>query len=522
MEIFDKALNTDASPASTVDLSNSHRVKRNIPRNDDEYANHVLRVGAQTPLGPTEIDELRQDVIRSVISSRSRLIDQHTADMIGNTVLDALTRSQTFRTAVGYGMQNNAERLSHITYRNQYESNPESSAESRDIGELSIDDLYEHDARSAPIIPASEAAEDREGRPHVSFGVAPNADSPYMPSWQEGLIHEIIHHVTAAGDPSDNTDKRLGPTEILARRVAQEMGWPIPNFTGYAEPARNAHLNERNLGALREAAQRHEAHESAFFERLDTIADGGEASPDFHELGASSVASPPQYQMHQNQSDHFSGVSNSAPPPDLHEIQLDHRPPYFFTFASSSPSGAPTGFQSASAARSASWATQGRFFQYGKPVDGNPHARAFTFPDGSKVLVRAHEPLLADSDGLKFGRFLTVPAATLAGAGTGFAVGAGVGAVGGAVGGLAGGIKLAASYPYDRIWQGFTLDYYEKGSAKPLATQYMYAWDSDATRVRNLSQIRDSKEWPDYADFGPDANWSWLSWKSDNAPLRMV
>lgn len=87
-----------------------------------------------------------------------------------------------------------------------------------------------------------------------------------MPSWQEGLIHEIIHHVTGSSDPSGDSNIELGPTEILARRVAQELGWSVPDFKGYAEPEREAHLRLRNLNALRQAAMRHEENERAFFE----------------------------------------------------------------------------------------------------------------------------------------------------------------------------------------------------------------------------------------------------------------
>jgi hypothetical protein len=477
---------------------------------DDSYADYVLRVGGQKPLSDDKLIHLQNGISGAIWNSMNRLADQHTADMIRDTVLRALDYSPTFRSAVSYGIHNGQESLDKITYRNQYELNDASSnassAGSEEIQFLRIADLG-HDPQHAPIDPINETGKDSKG-PWVSFSVAPDRGSLYMPSWQEGLIHEILHHVTGASDPEeDSGENRLGATEILARRVAKEMGWSIPDFAGYDDPDRITHLQRRNLEALRETAVRNEDHVQAFFERLCTIRDGHTtASPDFRELGAAAGPSAGR-----NRTDDSQPSSRSPSPGSSHGLLF---------FADSSPDGKPTGYPSASAATSASWETQGRFFQYGKSVDGNPHARAFMFPDGSKVIVRAHEPLLARSDGLKFEQFLTVPVTTLTGAATGFAAGGPLGAVGGGVGGFATGIGIVNNYSYDRIWQGYTLDYYEKGNAKPFDTQYMYAWDSDATRVKEQSQIRDPEEWPDYADLSPDANWSWWTWKAGNAPLR--
>ena len=190
--------------------------------------------------------------------------------------------------------------------------------------------------------------------------------------------------------------------------------------------------------------------------------------------------------------------------------------------------GEPTGFRNASDARSASWATQGQFFQYGKPVNKNPHQRAYTFPDGSRVVARAHEPLLTNSDGSNFAQFLTTTGSTaggaLAGGAAGFFTagppGALVGGMAGAGAGMGAGLAAAQSYPYDRIWQGYTLEYYKKDMSQPFSTQYMYAWDSDPQRVKAFSEIKDPATWPDYAGFSPDENWDWWTWKSGNVPLR--
>ncbi len=56
------------------------------------------------PLSAEDLGNLYENVIRAVRDSRGRLIDQHTVDVISNTILDALSRSQTFRDAVSYGI----------------------------------------------------------------------------------------------------------------------------------------------------------------------------------------------------------------------------------------------------------------------------------------------------------------------------------------------------------------------------------------------------------------------------------
>jgi hypothetical protein len=159
-----------------------------------------------------------------------------------------------------------------------------------DTGDLSPDQFDDAFGAGAPISPICEAAEDENGQPYVSFSVAPDAGSPYMPLWQEGLIHEVMHQLTGARDPAGPAMNTPGATEVLARRVAQEMGLRLPNLGGYGSPARNAYLNERNAGALRDAVQRHGNHAGAFFKRLGAISKGRDASPDFRELHAPAAA----------------------------------------------------------------------------------------------------------------------------------------------------------------------------------------------------------------------------------------
>jgi hypothetical protein len=476
----------------------------------DDYAAHVLNVAGRSPLSENQLGSLREGVDHAVRRSQSWLSDQHTADTIRGTVLDALDQSPTFRAAVSYGMHNQQEDLDDITYRNRYVLNMETFDASKplDMRELTLDELQRTNTANVPIQPANEAGRDEDyalGPSYVSFSAAPNAGSPYMPSWQEGLVHELIHHVTGARDPEGSAEHEHGPTEILARRVADEMHWQIPASTGYGDPARIEHLHEANRAALIDAAGRHADRQHDFFGRLETLSRGEPASQDFRELG-----NVPSNRTHPEQSgnDYL----------DFDQIELD--PSTFGFFADSSPSGAPTGFQSAAAASGASWSTQGRFFHYGQPVNGNPHARSFGFPDGSRVVVSAHEPMLADSDGMKFGRFMTVAGSAAVGGAAGFLAGGPLGALGGAVAAAIPSATLAHSYDFDRIWQGYTLDYYDHGGQAPFYTQYMYAWDSDATRTGKLSVVNDPKAWPDYANYDPDPNWSWWKWKTGDAPLR--
>jgi hypothetical protein len=477
----------------------------------DAYADHVVNTAARSPLSASQLADVRQGVVHAVERSQGDLVDRQTADAIRSTLTDALDRSPTFRAAVAFGMRNHVEDLDDLTYRNRYEPNLETFDPRTpvDIRSLTVDALQRGDAAHMPIVPVNEAGRSEdydESRPaHVSITPATNANSPYMDPWRQMLTHEIMHHVTGAGDPHGSAENVHGPTEILSRRVAAEMGWSIPDSRGYGDLTRRANIEEANRAALIDAAQRHPGPEHEFFERLDALSRPGPVSGVLHEPGS---ASP-----------NGTGAEHSLGefPSELDQIEL---PELFGLFADSAPAGAPTGFQNASAASRASWATQGRFFRYGQPVNGNAHARAFGFPDGSKVVVSAHEPMLADSDGLKFGRFLTVATTTAVGGLSGFMAGGPAGAIAGAAVAAGPGYALASSYGYDRIWQGFTLDYYNKGSAKPFYSQYMYAWDGDPKRVAKLSAIRDPKNVADYANFDPDKNWNWWKWNVGDAPLR--
>jgi len=505
---------SDGEPASKQARTESAAPARTTPAApdpaSDAYATHVLATAARHPLSDAQLASFREGVTQAVRRSQGWLVDRQTADAIRATVLAALDGSPTFRAAVSYGMHQQQEDLDDITYRNRYGINLESYDPTAplDIGALSVDALRRSTDATVPIVPANEAARDgdrADGSPYVSVGAAPDADSPYLASWRALLIHELIHHVSGAHDPAGSAEHRQGPTEILARRVADEMHWSIPASNGYGDPARIAHIYALNRAALIDAAARHADHQRAFFGRLQTLGAEQPASHDFHEFGGASSAS----------NDTLTGDDD---PFDLDRIEL--HPSLAGLFADSAPAGAPTGFASAWDASSAGWQTQGRFFRHGAPVDGNPHRRAFGFADGSRVVVSAHEPLLTDSDGLKCGRFMTVAASATVGGLAGFVVGGPPGAAAGAVAAAVPAATLAHAYEFDRIWQGYTLDYYEKGADQPFFTQYMYAWDNDPKRVERMSKLRDPREWADYADHLPDRHWDWWTWRSGNAPLR--
>lgn len=548
-------------PASGADNDKQYEVPPSTrPKRDDtdippawreDYADYVQRLGEQSPLDQSQLDDARRGLVNAVTASHSRLADPATADAIGNTVLDAINGSPTFRSLVSYSLNHGGDQLGDVMYTNSYLLNPDFRGEHRLIPDMTLSYLQQYRANNMPIMADSSSLERDNGEgPVVNIGVAPDRGSPNFAAWQQELVHELVHELTHSDDPPEDLQRsQMGPTEILADRVVRDLGITPPSFPGYESPARAAYFDVADRAALLQAVQRNSGQEHNFFQRLETIretADGAgnivmdgrrDASPDFHELEAplpgavahnhTYVQPPPQPHQH----DHT--YSQSLPPPyqhnhtyaldpqgDLSRMQFNNGTVTLFPFADSAPNGAPTGYQNAYAASGASWDTQGRFFQYGKPVDGNPHMRQFEFPDGSKVIASAHEPELSTSDISKFNQVMTVTGASVGGAVVGFVTGGPVGAAVGGAAGAVGGAAIANTYPYDRIWQGYTFDYYNKGETKPIYTQSMYAWDTDGSRVGLLTKQKDAQLWPDYADGNPDGKWDWWKWKTGNAPLR--
>jgi hypothetical protein len=494
----------------------ARRDEASIPtRTSDAFADYVLRAGSQAPMTEEQMFSARIGILRSISASRPRLADRQTADMIGNTLLDAMNRSPAFRSVVSYSFARNGGRFDNLTFRNEYIHNASYLGAMTPIGSMTISYLQSHGTNPLPVTAESDANRAwRNIGPYVNLGVAPNPDTPASQAWQAVLIHEITHHLTGADDPSASSQgSHLGPTEIIARRIAGEMGWDLPTFRGYGDPARVAYHLRANWTGLLEAAQRNGAHEHSFFERLENISDAHDASSDFHELDPPGAA---------GNATHNASVLADMEPDDLERVRFHDGEVSFFPFADSAPAGKPDGYQSAYAASSASWDTQGRFFRYGEPVGGNPHVRQYDFPDGSKAVITAHQPTLAASDLTGFETAVAVGGAALGGAVVGF-VGSGGNPAGAYLGGAAGaaaGSAIAAKFPYDRIWQGYTLEYFNQGETAPYYTQSMYAWDSGWSRVGLLSRQRDSNLWPDYADTNPDKNWNWWTWRAGNAPKR--
>ena len=514
------------------------RAKRDDPPkpavSSDDYANYVLTLGQQKPLTSEQLSTARWDAVTSVAASHSSLIDPHTADMIGNTVLSAVNNSPTFRSVLSYGLnhgQNQAsEQLRNATYTNAYKSNWHFRGEYQLITNMTEQYLSQFPVNNMPIeVDPYSQQRDEEKPPIINVPAAPNADSPYLPAWQHMLLHELVHHLADAADPPPSeSQSRLGPTEILAQRVSQEVGLNIPSFHAYNQPERSEYLENAMRAGLMDAVHRNADHSRSFFARLDRISAEQHASPDFAELEAAppgAVASDHSYTgSQQPPEDHVphnhTYAADQQPQGDLDRMEFRYSEPLLFNFAHSAETGAPTGYSNASAASSAPWETQGRFFRYGKPVDGNPHVREFGFPDGSKLIASAHEPQLASSDMAHFQKGAMVVGGALSAGLAAAAFGGPVGFVAGAAAGAGIGGAAASTVPYDRIWQAYTLDYYDKGSTTPSTTQYMYAWDSDPSRVASLNKQKDASLWPDYADGASSSTWNWWRWHSGSSPMR--
>jgi len=498
------------------------RVKRDdsTPKpSSDGFADYVTRLGKQTPLTAEQMLKSRADIMHSVLASRDRLADRQTTDAIGNTLLDALTRSPTFQALVSYNLHHDGEFLQDLRYRNVYTRDSQYQGQRKEISDLRLSDLQSPDpAGRLPIasIPSTEAGYGANNVPYISVGAAPDADHPAYQQWQEILIHEVVHHLTGADDPPENLQQdHLGPTENLAQAIGREMGWNLPQFNGYAATNRIAHLDQTNRTGIVDAAQRHAGHDRGFFERLADVSGNMNASADFHELDPPGAAGGAAHNA-------SLAPENGITAEDLARLRFHDGEVSFLPFAESAPAGKPDGYQSAYAASSAPWDTQARFFQYGEPVGGNPHVRQFDFPDGSKTVITAYQPTLAWSDLTSAEKVATEVGTTAAGAVIGY-VGSGFNPNGAYVGGAAGfaiGKAIADKYPYDRIWQGYKIQTFNKGETSPSYEQYMYAWDNSPLRVGLLSRLPDASLYPDYADSPPDQYSSYWKWKTGDAPAR--
>lgn len=80
------------------------------------------------------------------------------------------------------------------------------------------------------------------------------------------FFEKIAHHIAGTKDPiSQEGDNRLGPTEIITRKVAKDLGWRIQESRGYMDDERTNYINIRNFEALLETVGRYQGQEQVFF-----------------------------------------------------------------------------------------------------------------------------------------------------------------------------------------------------------------------------------------------------------------
>ncbi|WP_168663654.1 M85 family metallopeptidase, partial [Paraburkholderia sp. SG-MS1] len=364
--IIDEKLPGNSGQNAPTSSGSADKTKKHTDSVTDEYDDDFAETIIETSKNPTqeEVESAKQDIRSSVRASRSRLVDEYTSNMIDSTMREVLSSSPTFLAILGYNNNRNLPHIRNAIYRTAFRINEQ--------------------REKIPIWRNRKGSTDAG----IYIGPAPNRQSAHFPTWQSSLIHEYIHYLTNAKDPYGAEAKtRHGPTEILTHRVAAEMGWSMPVFDGYMDPARVAYINNFYRESMREVEDRHADDLAAFLQRFQTISDGNEASPDFGELrnapGTSDVA--------RGQNNTNASPEAVVDNPDITGQSSGVRP---FPFVDSSPSGAPSGYQSALAATSASWETKSRFFKYGVQIEGNPHLRRYQFPEGGRVVMEAHEPVL--------------------------------------------------------------------------------------------------------------------------------
>ncbi|HGJ5854934.1 M85 family metallopeptidase [Arsenophonus nasoniae] len=289
----------------------NNEICRSSP-SDDAYAQYIISVGSQFNLSPNQIERIIPEISRAVAESRGFLISPYTSNAIELTIIYAIYNSITFQNIIAFGVREGHHSIESIRYQNQYQLNH--AVENEDIEELN-DVTFEHiecsTATTTPIVVQTEASERSYRRhlvPCVNISPAPNAHTSLYPFWQEALIHEIIHHVTGSGDPSSN-EQRMGPTELLARQVADDMDWVIPLFTSYNAQERVNAIRERDFQSLRHTLHRNPRVSEQVMHRLADIGDGIERPVDFsdiHEEDEIAELELPQPNFNVNPLPHFS------------------------------------------------------------------------------------------------------------------------------------------------------------------------------------------------------------------------
>ncbi|OIV46949.1 hypothetical protein BK025_07865 [Sodalis sp. TME1] len=255
----------------------------------DAYAQYVIDIGSQFALNPNQIERLIPEISRAVAESRGFLISPYTSNAIEMTIIYAIYNSITFQNIIAFGVHEGHHAIETIRYMNSYELNPDIEDEDENIqglDDITYEDIECSTAMTTPIVVVTGAPELSHRRHLVPFVIippAPNADTRHYPFWQEALIHEIVHHVTGSSDPGSR-EQRLGPTELLARRVADEMDWAIPLFTAYNSPERENAIRERDFQSLMHTLHRNPRVREQIMHRIANIGDGVEGPADFSDI----------------------------------------------------------------------------------------------------------------------------------------------------------------------------------------------------------------------------------------------
>lgn len=259
-------------------------------RRSDGYAVHVITIGERNRLSEAQLYDIIVGVRQSIRQSYCFLAEPYTAFAIEDTIRTAIHLSATFRNALAFSGSRErrdagvlrSQDITRLHYRNLYVMRQ--YRDRRRLDQLSLTEILTATAETVPIVPEEVLAfEDaRDPDLFVSISISPNHNSVHYPFWQTGLIHEIIHAITDAGDPPENEQTaRLGPTEILANQIAREISWNIPVFTAYDSVDRNEFISEYEFQSLRQGIYRHHQRGYELLERLCDINHLLTSSPNF-------------------------------------------------------------------------------------------------------------------------------------------------------------------------------------------------------------------------------------------------
>lgn len=268
-EFIDREVTSLILPAFLEDFDEAPNHQMPKKNEMDEHADTILQESREYILSDAERTRTLVEVRTSVLDSRRNLFDKHTGDMIKETITRAMQDSATFRSIVAYsntcsGDNEKITPLSKLTYINEYE----------------FDDDNSH------IIPICEAADNGV----IYYSIAPRRESEYMPSWQHGLIHEIIHQLTNSVDPEGAyAEGHYGPTETIARNISREMGEAIPDLGGYDSDERILHLRERNSHIITDVMQRENLTYAKLAYRLNVRGRPANTPPEYNKMNARKI-----------------------------------------------------------------------------------------------------------------------------------------------------------------------------------------------------------------------------------------